>query len=77
MYVCQGRASLILSDVLATLRSFMTDYHLFVMFLLQLFFLFGDGLNFENNLYIIKYIVIVNMIMGRIILRGSVENNSN
>ena len=53
------------------------DHHLSAMFLLQLFFLFDDDLNFENDLYIIKYVVIMNMIMGKIILRRSVENNSN
>ena len=53
------------------------DHHLFIMFLLQLFFFFDDNLSFENDLYIIKYIVIMIMIMNKIILRGSVENNNN
>ena len=53
------------------------DYHLFIMFLLQLPFFFDDDLSFENNLYIIKYVMIVNMIMDRIILRGSVGNSNN
>ena len=47
------------------------------MFLLQLSFFFLDDLNFENNLYIIKYIIIVIIIMNRIILRESVENSNN
>ena len=53
------------------------DHHLFIMFLLQLSFFFLDDLNFENNLYIIKYIIIVIIIMNRIILRESVENSNN
>ena len=53
------------------------DHHLFIMFLLQFLFFFDDGLSFENNLYIIKYVMIVNMIMNKIILRESVENNNN
>ena len=53
------------------------DHHLFIMFLLQFLFFFNDDLSFENDLYIIKYVMIVNMIMNRIILRGSVENNNN
>ena len=40
-------------------------------------FFFNDGLSFENNLYIIKYIMIMIMIMNKIILRRSVENNNN
>ena len=47
------------------------------MILLQLFFFFDDDLSFENDLYIIKYVVIVNMVINRIILRESVENNNN
>ena len=47
------------------------------MILLQLLFFFDDGLSFENDLYIIKYVIIMNMIMNKIILRGSVENNNN
>ena len=47
------------------------------MFLLQLPFFFDNDLNFENDLYIIKYVVIMIMIMNKIILRGSVENNNN
>ena len=53
------------------------DHHLFIMFLLQLFFFFDNDLSFENDLYIIKYIVIMIMIMNKIILRGNVENNNN
>ena len=33
-------------------------------------------MSFENDLYIIKYVMIVIMVMNRIILRGSVGNNS-
>ena len=40
------------------------------------FFFFDDGLSFENDLYIIKYVMIVIIIMNKIILRGSVENNN-
>ena len=46
------------------------------MFLLQHFFFFDDDLSFENDLYIIRYVIIVVMIMDKIILRGSVGNNS-
>ena len=53
------------------------DHHLSAMFLLQLSFLFDDGLSFENDFYIIKYVVIVNIIMDKIILRGSVGNSNN
>ena len=53
------------------------DHYLFIMFLLQYPFFFNDDLNFENDLYIIKYVMIVVMIMGRIILRGNVGNNNN
>ena len=53
------------------------DHYLSAMFLLQLSFLFDDGLNFENDLYIIKYVIIVDIIMSRIILRGNVGNNHN
>ena len=45
--------------------------------LFQLSFFFDDDLNFENNLYIIKYVVIIIMIMEKINLRESVENNNN
>ena len=62
---------------LALLLMLSFDHYLSAMFLLQLFFLFDDDLSFENDLYIIKYVIIVNMIMGRIILRKSVGNNSN
>ena len=40
-------------------------------------FFFDNDLNFENNLYIIKYVVIVIIIMNKIILRESVENSNN
>ena len=53
------------------------DHHLFIMFLLQLLFFLNNDLNFENNLYIIKYIMIMIIIINKIILRESVENNNN
>ena len=57
------------------------DHHLFIMFLLQHFFFFDNDLSFENDLYIIKYVIIIIMIMimiiNKIILRGSVENSNN
>ena len=40
-------------------------------------FFFDDDLNFENDLYIIRYVIIVIMAMSRIILRGNVGNNNN
>ena len=46
------------------------------MFLLQHPFFFDDDLNFENNLYIIKYVIIMIMVMSKIILRENVENNN-
>ena len=61
---------------LALLLMLSFDHHLFVMFLLQLLFLFDDDLSFEDDLYIIRYVVIMNMIMDRIILRGNVGNSS-
>ena len=48
----------------------------YYIFITTLFF-FDDDLNFENNLYIIKYVMIVIMIMSKIILRESVKNNNN
>ena len=39
-------------------------------------FFFNNDLNFENDLYIIKYVMIMIMIMSRIILRENVENNN-
>ena len=39
-------------------------------------FFFDNDLSFENDLYIIKYVIIVIMIMSKISLRGSVENNN-
>ena len=47
------------------------------MFLLQLSFFFNNDLNFENDLYIINYVVIVIIIMNKISLRRNVENNNN
>ena len=61
---------------LALLLMLSFDYHLFIIFLLQLFFFLDNDLSFENDLYIIKYIMIVIMIINRIILRESVENSN-
>ena len=47
------------------------------MFLLQFLFFFDDGLSFENNLYIIEYVMIVIMIINKISLKENVENNNN
>ena len=47
-------------------------YYIFITIL----FFFDDGLSFENNLYIIKYVMIVIMIMSKIILRENVKNNN-
>ena len=60
----------IASDVI--IRSSFVYY----IFITTLFF-FDDDLSFENDLYIIKYVMIMIMIMNKIILRGSVENNNN
>ena len=49
---------------------------IYYVFITALFF-FNDDLNFEDDLYIIKYVMIMIMIMNRIILRGSVGNNNN
>ena len=48
-------------------------YYIFITIL----FFFDDDLNFENDLYIIKYVIIVIMIMNKIILRKNVGNNNN
>ena len=39
-------------------------------------FFFNDDLSFENNLYIIKYVMIVIIIMDKIILKKNVENSN-
>ena len=62
---------------LALLLMLSFDHHLFAMFLLQLSFLFDNDLSFENDLYIIRYVVIMDMTMGRIILRKNVKNSNN
>ena len=60
----------IASDV--TIRSSFV-YYVFITIL----FFFDNGLSFEDDLYIIRYVMIMVMIMSRIILRGSVGNNNN
>ena len=61
----------IASDII--IRSLFVYY----VFIITSLFFFDDGLSFENDLYIIKYIIIMIMIMNKIILRENVENNNN